>query len=188
MSTTAEPLDPSVDLAKDISSLQRRNVTITIARTISYIAYAFVVAALLILVFGFILQLFAANPDAPFTQWIYRHLDDAMEPFRGIFPQAEAPNGSTLDLSILFAMFVYGLIALGVRSLLDWLTFRRDRLARRIERDEALLNRQRLFESRQELSRQDAQTGYTAAQPRPDTGVEYVREAAPPSRYTDPMA
>jgi len=149
VSTAAEPLDGSADPAKDLASLRRRSTTILIARGISYIAYAFVIAALLILAFGFVLQLFAANPDAPFTQWIYRHLTDVMEPFRGIFPQAQTSGGSTLDISILFAMFVYSLVGLGMRSLLDWLTYRRDRLERRMERDEALLARQRMYESRQ---------------------------------------
>jgi hypothetical protein len=38
---------------------------LAIARAVSYAAYAFVIAALTILVFGFVLQLFAANPGAP---------------------------------------------------------------------------------------------------------------------------
>jgi uncharacterized protein YggT (Ycf19 family) len=148
VSTTTPPVD-SADAASDLASLRRGSATIAIARGISYIAYAFVIAALLILAFGFILLLFAANPDAPFTQWIYRHLADTMEPFRGIFPQAETSAGSTLDISILFAMFVYSLVGLGMRSLIDWLTYRRDRLERRMERDEALVARQRAYESRQ---------------------------------------
>jgi hypothetical protein len=54
----------------------------------------------------------------------------------------------TLDVSVLFAMFVYSLIGLGVRSLIDWLTYRRDRLERRLERDALLLERSRLEQPR----------------------------------------
>lgn len=64
-----------------------------------------------------------------------------MEPFRGIFPQQSTEGGSTLDVSILFAMFVYTLIALAVRSVIDWLTLRRDRLEHRLRQDTELLRR-----------------------------------------------
>jgi hypothetical protein len=39
----------------------------------------------IILIIGFFLLLFGANPSAGFTQWAYRNLDRVMEPFRGIF-------------------------------------------------------------------------------------------------------
>jgi len=123
-------------------------MTVTIARGIAYLAYAWVVVSLVILAFGFFLLLFGANPDAAFTAWVYRHLADTMEPFRGIFPQATTPTGMTLDVSVLFAMFVYSLIGLAVRSLIDWLTYRRDRLERRLERDALLLERSRLEQPR----------------------------------------
>lgn len=123
-------------------------MTVTIARGIAYLAYAWVVVSLVILAFGFFLLLFGANPDAAFTEWVYRHLADTMEPFRGIFPQATTPTGMTLDVSVLFAMFVYSLIGLAVRSLIDWLTYRRDRLERRLERDALLLERSRLEQPR----------------------------------------
>jgi uncharacterized protein YggT (Ycf19 family) len=125
-------------------------MTVTIARGIAYLAYAWVVVSLVILAFGFFLLLFGANPDAAFTEWVYRHLADTMEPFRGIFPQATTPTGMTLDVSVLFAMFVYSLIGLAVRSLIDWLTYRRDRLERRLERDALLLERSRLEQPRQD--------------------------------------
>jgi uncharacterized protein YggT (Ycf19 family) len=123
-------------------------MTVTIARGIAYLAYAWVVVSLVILAFGFFLLLFGANPDAAFSEWVYRHLAETMEPFRGIFPQATTPTGMTLDVSVLFAMFVYSLIGLGVRSLIDWLTYRRDRLERRLERDALLLERSRLDQPR----------------------------------------
>src|SRR5918994_5779345 len=135
--------DASARVERNLETLRRRTTTLAIAWAVSYAAYAFVLVALTILVFGFVLQLFAANPDAPFAQWVYRHLDDVMAPFRGLFPRTEAPTGSTVDVSILFAIFVYGLVAVGIRSMLDWLTFRRDRLERQMWHEEHELLRMR---------------------------------------------
>jgi uncharacterized protein YggT (Ycf19 family) len=133
--------DPQAEVAHEAASLRRHAMTLAVARVAAYIAYAWVMVSLIILAFGFFLLLFAANPDAPFTQWVYRHLTDTMEPFRGIFPQQSTESGSTLDVSILFAMFVYTLIALAVRSVIDWLTFRRDRLEHRLRQDTELMRR-----------------------------------------------
>jgi uncharacterized protein YggT (Ycf19 family) len=94
------------------------------ARALAYLVYAFVVVALVILTFGFFLQLFGANPDAPFAEWVYRSLKRVMSPFRGLFEPVSLRGDSVLDVSILFAMIVYGLVALLLRSLIDWLTVR----------------------------------------------------------------
>jgi hypothetical protein len=49
-----------------------------------------------------------------------------MAPFRGLFEPVPLDGRSVLDVSILFAMIVYGLAALALQSLIDWLT---DRIA-----------------------------------------------------------
>lgn len=152
--TTAPP-DPQADLEREAASLGRWSTTVTIARAVSYVAYAWVILSLVILAFGFVLLLLGANPDAGFSQWVYRHLADTMEPFRGIFPQATMPAGSTLDVSVLFAMFVYSLIALGVRSLIDWLTYRRDRLERQLHHDQTVLRQGTI--TRQQVQRPGGQ-------------------------------
>ena len=135
--------DPQAEVTHETAWLRRLAMTLAVARAAAYIAYAWVMVSLIILAFGFFLLLFAANPDAPFTQWVYRHLADTMEPFRGIFPRQSTESGSTLDVSILFAMFVYTVIALAVRSVIDWLTFRRDRLEHRLRQDTEFLRRAR---------------------------------------------
>ena len=56
-----------------------------LARAVTYLVYAFVLVALAILLFGFFLLLFGANPDAPFAEWVYRSLTRVMAPFRGLF-------------------------------------------------------------------------------------------------------
>jgi len=100
---------------------------VRIARVLTYLVYAFVLISLVILVLGFFLLLFGANPDAPFSEWAYRSLDRVMAPFRGIFESVQLNGESVLDTSVLFAMIVYGILALLMSWLIHWLT---DRLLR----------------------------------------------------------
>jgi uncharacterized protein YggT (Ycf19 family) len=97
-----------------------------LARALTYLVYAFVVVAMVLLLLGFFLLLLGANPDAPFAEWVYRGLIRVMAPFRGLFEPVQFDGRSVLDVSILFAMIVYGLAALGLRALIDWLTDRID--------------------------------------------------------------
>jgi len=93
-----------------------------LAKGLIWFVYAVVVAAEIILAIAFLLLLLGANPTAPFAEWIYRAANHIMQPFRGIFGNVQGDNhDSVLDLSILFAMFIYGLIALLVDALVNWL-------------------------------------------------------------------
>jgi uncharacterized protein YggT (Ycf19 family) len=95
-----------------------------VARALVYLVYFWVMVSIAILVLGFFLLLFGANPDASFAEWVYRALDRVMKPFRGIFQSIELNGNSVLDVSVLFAMIVYGMLALALRALIDWLTYR----------------------------------------------------------------
>jgi uncharacterized protein YggT (Ycf19 family) len=95
-----------------------------IALALTYLVYAFVAVAMVLLTLGFFLLLFGANPDAGFAEWVYRGLERVMAPFRGLFEPVTMDGRSVLDVSILFAMIVYGLLALLLQSLIDWLTSR----------------------------------------------------------------
>ena len=95
-----------------------------VARALTYLVYAFVIVALVLLLLGFFLMLFGANPDAPFAEWLYRGLRRVMAPFRGLFEPIPLDVRSVLDVSILFAMIVYGIVAMALDSLIDWLTTR----------------------------------------------------------------
>jgi|SRR4051794_24416195 uncharacterized protein YggT (Ycf19 family) len=97
---------------------------VRIARVLTYLVYAFVVISLIMLVLGFFLLLFGANPDVPFSEWVYRSLERVMAPFRGIFEAIPINGDSVLDVSVLFAMIVYSIVGLLVRSLIDWLTMK----------------------------------------------------------------
>jgi uncharacterized protein YggT (Ycf19 family) len=95
-----------------------------LARALTLLVYAFVLVALIMLLLGFLLLLFGANPDAPSAEWVYRSLTRVMAPFRGLFEPVAVDGRSVLDVSILFAMIVYGLAALLLHALIDWLTDR----------------------------------------------------------------
>jgi uncharacterized protein YggT (Ycf19 family) len=100
-------------------------------RALVYLVYFFVWLCLAILAMGFFLLLFGANPDAAFAEWVYRALDRALKPFRGLFQSVQLNGQSVLDVSVLFAMIVYGIVALALRALIDWLTYRIVRVERR---------------------------------------------------------
>ena len=100
---------------------QRVGPAYRISRGLILFVYAFAIACIVILAMAFFLQLFNANTTAPFVDWVYRAAKRIMQPFRGIFPSVEGEQGSVFDVSMLFAMFMYGLLALAANGLIDWI-------------------------------------------------------------------
>lgn len=144
------------------------------ARIVSYLVYFYVVLVEIILILGFFLLLFGADSSASFTQWAYRNLDRAMEPFRGIFTSIELGNtgsnevASVFDTSVLFAMIVYAIVAIAIHALIGWLTAR----LRRIDR---LEHEERLRYENQVLREQLSQSTQ-AADPTPVTYEQPPRQ------------
>jgi uncharacterized protein YggT (Ycf19 family) len=91
------------------------------SRFLVLFVYAITMVAIVLLIIAFFLKLFGASPDAPFTQWVYKSSGRVLAPFRGIFPVVEGESGSVLDFSILFAILMYGIAALAIHSLIEWL-------------------------------------------------------------------
>ena len=91
------------------------------AKILTWLVYAYFVLELIVLVLAFFLLLFNASETADFTQWVYRSAGRAMEPVRGIFPSAVSSNGSVIDFAVLFAIIVYGILAMLTQSLIHWL-------------------------------------------------------------------
>jgi len=106
------------------------------ARFVGYLVYFYVLVVEIFLLFGFLLLLFGANSSASFVAWVYRNLDRAMDPFRGIFTPIELGTTggneveSVFDTSILFAMIVYAIVAIAVHAFIQWLTVRLHKLDR----------------------------------------------------------
>lgn len=107
---------------------QARRRVLWFSRAVTYFLYAYVLVCEVLLLIGFVLRLFGANPSAGFVEWTYRSLERVMAPFRGIFAPIElgvtaADVPAVLDTSILFAMLIYAIALLALRALIDWLTF-----------------------------------------------------------------
>jgi len=107
----------------------------TIAKVLLWFVYAWVIVSLVLLVLAFILELFGANPDAGFAQWVYRSVERTMSPFRGLFEPITFGKQSVLDTSVLFAMIVYGFVALFLKAAIDWVTDRNKQRRRRLDEE-----------------------------------------------------
>jgi len=115
-------------ITADSSGLSERKAVLWIVRAISYLIYAYLIVVEIILFIGFFLLLFGANPTAGFTEWAYRNLDRVMAPFRGIFTPINLGTAgdveAVFETSVLFAMIVYGILALAFSALIGWLSGR----------------------------------------------------------------
>jgi hypothetical protein len=105
------------------------------ARVLSYLVYFYLLVVEVILAVGFFLKLFGANPTSGFVEWWYRNLDRVMEPFDGIFDPIEIGTTQSdvpaeFETSVLFAMIVYGILALVLHAIIMWLTERIHRIDR----------------------------------------------------------
>jgi uncharacterized protein YggT (Ycf19 family) len=134
--------------AEERSSLP---LVIRAARVVVWIFYALVLVKVGLLLTAFVLRLLGANPEAGFTDWVYRSADNSMEPFRGIFPTREIGQGSELDASLLFAAIVYVVLAILLDLALRWLSSR-------------LAEQQRRVQTLQQAARDAALAEYEAAQ------------------------
>jgi hypothetical protein len=151
-------------ITADSRGLAERKAVVWIVRAISYLVYFYLIVVEIILFLGFFLLLFGANPSAGFTEWVYRNLDRVMAPFRGIFTPIELGTTSSdvpavFETSVVFAMIVYGIVALALSALIGWLSGRLDQ----IYDAEAQIERQQEYEQRQRDYQQQLAAG--AGQP-----------------------
>ena len=145
-----------------------RKAFLWVARAVSYLLYAYLIVVEIILFMGFFLLLFGANPTAGFTEWVYRNLDRVMDPFRGIFSPIELGTAgndvpAVFETSVLFAMIMYGIVALILNAFIEWLTHRLQHLetieaslAQREREQEAALQRVAVLEASQAPTAQHA--------------------------------
>jgi hypothetical protein len=140
--STAVPAEP------DSHEQTLKRGSIWLARAVSYLVYAYLLVVEVILLIGFLLLLFGANPSSSFVAWAYRNLDRAMRPFRGIFAPVEIGTAGNdveaiFDTSIMFAMIIYAIIAIAVSALISWLTTRISRVDREVALETAQDQHQR---------------------------------------------
>jgi uncharacterized protein YggT (Ycf19 family) len=96
-------------------------VSLWVGRVLVWLVYAFATVAAILLLIAFFLQLTGANPAAPFAAWVYRSSDVLLKPFRSLYPTANLHNSrSVLNLSVVFAIFMYGLFAVLFAVAVGW--------------------------------------------------------------------
>lgn len=95
---------------------------IKVARGLTYLVYAYVIVAIVFLVLGFLMLLLGANPQADFTQFVYRIAAEFLQPFRGIFPTKQITETSYFSAAGLFAIVMYSFFAAGIHALISWIT------------------------------------------------------------------
>jgi uncharacterized protein YggT (Ycf19 family) len=164
MAMSSESLDPTVQSYQQQAEQAEKSpfpIFLKIGRVLVWIVYAIVLVNAILLSLAFILHLAGANPDSGFVEWVYRSVDHAMRPFRGIFPTREIGDNSVLDFSLLFAAIVYFVVALLLDLVVRWFT-------------------QRLYLQQQETARLRAQADYAVQQAAADryAADQAVREAA----------
>lgn len=93
-----------------------------ISRVLVYIVYAYVLIAVITLIFGFVLLLLGASTTAPFVDFVYNLSAQFLQPFRGMFPAKQITDKSYFSAAGLFAIIFYGIFAMAVHSLINWLT------------------------------------------------------------------
>ncbi|GAA1055903.1 hypothetical protein GCM10017608_14400 [Agromyces luteolus] len=118
----------------------------------TWILYLWVLIGVIALSLRVFLLLFAANPDAGFAAFVYRVSDAYLHPFRDIFPTRDLSDGGYLDVSALFAIIIYALIAGGIGAGVA-------AIGRRIERSERQHREEmdRMARAQQQAQAQQAQ-------------------------------
>jgi uncharacterized protein YggT (Ycf19 family) len=95
--------------------------TLVVGRALVWLVYLFALVATVLLLIAFFLQLTGANPAAPFAAWVYRSTHVLLQPFRSLYPTEKIYSGqSELNLSLLFAIFMYGLFAIVFDAAVGW--------------------------------------------------------------------
>ncbi len=97
-------------------------VFIKVSRVITYLVYAYTLIAMIFLGLGFILELFSANYATPFVKFIYNGAYEFLKPFRGIFPGHSVGDTGYFNSSALFAILIYGIVAIAFHALITYLT------------------------------------------------------------------
>mgnify|MGYP000849619189 FL=1 len=92
------------------------------ARILTYLIYAYTLVAVTFLSLGFVMLLFGANPNAPFSKFIYNVAIEFMAPFRGIFPTHQVSETGYFSASALFAIIIYFIIAMALHALITYIT------------------------------------------------------------------
>jgi uncharacterized protein YggT (Ycf19 family) len=172
------PIDPTIQEYERRAEEAERSPLLPllkVARAVVWAVYAIALAMAILLTVAFLLHLAGANPQSSFVEWVYRSTENAMRPFRGIFPTHDVGGSSVLDVSYLVAAIVYLVLALLVDGVHRWLTVRLHRRQR-----EASLAREQADIARQRSAAQAHATEYASQQ---TAAREYAAHQAAADQY-----
>jgi uncharacterized protein YggT (Ycf19 family) len=94
---------------------------LSVGKVITYAMYAWIMFGIIVLGLRVFLLAFSANPNAGFTDFIYRTSASFLEPFRGIFPPKAVSETGYLDVAAIFAMIIYALIGWAFSGLIHYI-------------------------------------------------------------------
>ena len=92
-----------------------------LSKIIVWLMYLWILFGIIVLLLRVFLLAFSANTSAGFAQFIMNTSSDYLGPFRGIFPTHQVGETGYLDVSALFAIIIYLLIAWGFNSLISYI-------------------------------------------------------------------
>jgi hypothetical protein len=166
-----QPIPPTEYEEPHDTGRETKRLIVFGARVLSYLVYFYLLVVEVILTVGFFLKLFGANPTSGFVEWWYRNLDRVMQPFDGIFDpieigQTQSDVAAEFETSVLFAMIVYGILALVLHAVISWLT---DRIHRIDRQAEAERQRAAYERAQAEMEARRAAAGLAPTQPIPPT-------------------
>ena len=97
-------------------------MALTVLRAITWLVYAFAMAAIVVLGFAFVLALFGASSGAAFSELIYDTAEIFMSPFVGMITPTELASGGIVVWAALIAVAAYAVMAAIIGSLLGYVS------------------------------------------------------------------
>jgi uncharacterized protein YggT (Ycf19 family) len=98
------------------------SAALTVLRAITWLVYAFAVAAIIVLAFAFVLAMLGASSGAAFSDLIYDTAEIFMRPFAGMITPTELANGGIIVWAALIAVAAYAVLAAIIGSLLAYIS------------------------------------------------------------------
>lgn len=102
------------EIAETHSEVERGRAAARVSQVVDYMFF---------LIYGLLatrllLELFAAREGVAFFKFIKALTDPIYWPFKGLVPSLSTPDGFSLELSIIVALFVYALLHMAINGLL----------------------------------------------------------------------
>ena len=110
------------DGAQVSSNTSGSSAALTVIRAITWLVYAFAMAAIVVLGFAFVLALFGASGGSAFSSLIYDTAQIFMRPFVGMITPTELASGGIVIWAALIAVAAYAVAAAVIGSLLGYVS------------------------------------------------------------------